>query len=154
MNRNLIFAIVVSLLIHVGIVSCNQMVKKGSTTAGTEQGGNADAPVVISAYIENANVMKNEGKGTGPSALTDLCTSKKFYTGIGVIMGLNGSVSSVALGGPADKAGIKVGDIISNSSILQPDKHPVGTQLPLQIVRPHQNLTIIVSVDKVCFDDK
>lgn len=77
-----------------------------------------------------------------------------FYMGIGVTYGsLFGKILDVALGGPADQAGILVGDTLLDILDIK-DKHPEGTTITIPILRDSIIHHIPVTIGKICIDEK
>ena len=78
---------------------------------------------------------------------------KKFYTGIGIIYNpWKGDVTKVAKGSPAEKAGIKVGDILLDSGIR--DKYEEGTVITIPTLREGIIHDIPVTIGKICTENK
>lgn len=74
-----------------------------------------------------------------------------FYIGIGITHGfISNDVSEVVPGGPADKAGIKVGDVLLNSKLNIKDAFPIGTSVNIVILRNSIITTIPIKVNKIC----
>jgi predicted metalloprotease with PDZ domain len=74
----------------------------------------------------------------------------KHYLGIGVThSSLFGEITNVAPGGPADKAGIRVGDIPLDSLNIR-DKYPEGTVITIPILRDGITHNIPVTIGKIC----
>lgn len=60
-------------------------------------------------------------------------------------------VTEVLPGGPADRAGIQLGDVILNMRDLERDRYPVGHRLELHIQRDDAELRVEVVIGPVCF---
>lgn len=73
------------------------------------------------------------------------------YAGIGVMAGMNGEVWNVAPDGPAARANIFAGDVITNIDILRPNSMPVGTLVDLTVRRGTQFTTKTLRIGTVCY---
>lgn len=73
-----------------------------------------------------------------------------WYIGIGVLVSA-GMISLVAKDGPADRAGVLVGDVIIDYKSIA-DQYPVGTEVTLLLIREGINnrLTKKMRVEKLC----
>lgn len=77
-----------------------------------------------------------------------------FYMGIGVVhSSLFGEISEVVPGSPADRAGIKVGDIPLDALNIR-DKYPEGTNITIPILRNGIMYEIPVTIGKICTKEK
>jgi S1-C subfamily serine protease len=86
-----------------------------------------------------------DGDGDGPAC-------EHSYRGIGVMVGFSGLVEEVVSGGPADHAGMRVGDRFLNDSTFLRDQYAVGRTLSLRIERDGQQLDLPVRIGKVCYE--
>lgn len=74
------------------------------------------------------------------------------YRGIGVAISYSGYVREVVAGGPADMAGLKVGDRFMNDAMFIRDQYPIGKSLTLRIERDGRPMELPVKVDRVCYE--
>jgi len=88
----------------------------------------------------------------GPRSATALSKCDgRIYTGIGLRAALNGTILEVASGGPADKAGIRAGDVLLNGEAVEPDQYEAGTPITLRYLREEREMPPVVAViDEVC----
>lgn len=85
-------------------------------------------------------------------SMLDKCET--FYMGIGVVHNsIFGEISQVVPGSPADKAGIKVGDIPIGPLDIR-DKYPEGTNITVSILRNGIMYEIPVTIGKICTKEK
>lgn len=78
----------------------------------------------------------------------------KFYMGIGVThSSLFGEITNVAPGGPADRAGIRKGDIPLDELDIR-DKYPEGTTITVSVLRNGIIHNIPVTIGKICIREK
>lgn len=76
---------------------------------------------------------------------------ENFYTGIGITtLGDNCRVDTVAVGYPAYRAGIQVGDLIISDDLTCPGRGPIGTLLTIKILRGNKALTKTLVREKIC----
>lgn len=102
-------------------------------------------PVEQSGDIDMHLVPDQVGAGNGLA-----CASS--YRGIGVVVGMAGALSEVVPGGPADRAGALVGDVLLNESVFVRDGYSVGRELPLRLERDGRRMDLSVRVGKVCYE--
>lgn len=74
------------------------------------------------------------------------------YRGIGVVVEYSGRVSEVVTGGPADRAGMRVGDRFLNDGMFIRDQYPLGHELVLRLERDGQRIDMPVLVGRVCYE--
>lgn len=75
------------------------------------------------------------------------------YRGIGIEHSFTGMVREVLGGGPADRAGIQLGDVIHNHyATLIRDRYPVGHVLRLKIRRLGELIEVPVRIEKICYE--
>lgn len=74
------------------------------------------------------------------------------YRGIGAIVSWSGYVREVVSGGPADVAGLRVGDHFLNDSAFSRDFYPLETPKVLKVERDGQRLDLPVRIGRICFD--
>lgn len=158
MNRNFLLAIIGSLLIHIIVLFV--VLPKGSKEKKDEQQGKdgKETAASIHAMLKPPEVriieQQSKDKGKAKPIFVDDCKSKKYYTGIGIFSAF-GAVGEVAPGGPADKAGLRIGDTIMNREILGPDRYPEGTHLTLEIAREgNQRFKVDVTIEKICHTER
>lgn len=72
------------------------------------------------------------------------------YRGVGVRMGGGGEIIDVAPGGPADRAGVRLGDRLLNEDEFGGDRYPNGTVLVMRIERDGVPLQFTVTVRPIC----
>lgn len=85
-------------------------------------------------------------------SMLNVCES--YYMGIGIVhSSFLGKIVEVVPGGPADKAGIKVGDIPLDSLEIR-DKYEEGTQITIPILRDGIMYQIPVTIGKICTKEK
>jgi hypothetical protein len=85
-----------------------------------------------------------------PDGFDDMpCES--HYRGIG-ILSMDGTISSVSPGGPADRAGLKAHDFILNFSDLGQDRYMVGYRLTLRIRREGRVIEVPVVISRICYE--
>jgi hypothetical protein len=74
------------------------------------------------------------------------------YRGIG-ILSMDGTISDVSAGGPADRAGLKRHDFILNFSDLGQDRYMVGHKLTLRVRREGVVIHIPVVIGRICYTE-
>jgi hypothetical protein len=104
------------------------------------------SPVPVQLLTEGSDTI------TGTQAHGKPC--EKSYVGIGIQHWGESGVFQVAPGGPADRAGMLVGDAILNPEILGRDRHPEGTLLVLSIQRGARTITMPMRTERICEDDR
>lgn len=78
----------------------------------------------------------------------------RTYRGIGITRwALSEGIKAIAKGGPADKAGLQVGDVILNDDELGADRYMVGHPVKLHIERAGRRLTVVVVIGRICFEE-
>ena len=81
----------------------------------------------------------------------DGLTCENWYRGIGVIVGFTGLVEEVVERGPADRAGLKVGDRFFNEQLFIRDAYAIGHRLTLRIERGGSTMELPVTIGRVCY---
>lgn len=76
---------------------------------------------------------------------------RSSYIGIGLMHGRDGEILTVATNGPADHAGLRVGDILTSPWSLYMDAQPVGTILRVEFQRDGVHQMRMVRVGKICY---
>jgi predicted metalloprotease with PDZ domain len=74
------------------------------------------------------------------------------YRGIG-ILSMDGTISDVSAGGPADRAGLKRHDFILNFSELGQDRYMVGHRLTLRVRREGVVIHLPVVIGRICYTE-
>lgn len=75
---------------------------------------------------------------------------QKSYRGIGVMINYGSlQVVQVVKGGPADKAGVLLGDIILDDYFNQ---HSKGTEVVINVIRNGKTLQLKTIVDDICYE--
>ena len=90
-------------------------------------------------------VATPEADGTGLAC-------EASYRGIGIQHWHSGAIIEVVADGPADRAGIRVGDYLLSDALLARDQYEVGKQLPLRIERDGRQIEIVVRIGVICFE--
>lgn len=96
-----------------------------------------DAPSVLEVRL----LPSDEGDGDA------VCDS---YRGVGVRMGGGGEIIDVAPGGPADRAGVRLGDRLLNEDEFGGDRYPNGTVLVMRLQRGEREFAARVVVRPIC----
>lgn len=130
-------------LLAVALVSCSEA-SQAKPPPKASQGGAEEVEVRLLPSVE----------GDGPP-----CDS---YRGIGIRSeftpldeeGFIRSVIEISPGGPADRAGIRLGDQILNDHELGADRHPVGHRIVLQVLRDGIQLRIPVVTSHICQQER
>lgn len=73
------------------------------------------------------------------------------YRGIG-IKHFWGPIQDIGAGSPAERAGLREGDLLMNDDILGPDRYPIGTRLVLRIERDGRTMDVPVTIGEICED--
>jgi predicted metalloprotease with PDZ domain len=151
MNRNLLFALIGSVLIHALILtSCGNSGQKENKRQEKAEGDEIRAKVISASMVEEQMKKKNNGKGL--EALTNECKSNTFYTGIGITTNVLNIITVIAPGGPADKAGLKVGDTIINRGEFKANMFKVGDKLEIKVERYDKQFTTTTVIEKICYE--
>lgn len=74
------------------------------------------------------------------------------YRGIGVVTNWGGNVEEVVSGGPADRAGMHIGDVFLNAEMFSRDLYSVGRDLVLKVDRHGVRLDLPVRIGRICFE--
>lgn len=77
---------------------------------------------------------------------------ERSYLGIGTTTNFMGVVQTVAPNGPAAKAGILEGDLISNIDTFYPNMLPKGAKFVLNVERNEKLFDVTVVIDRVCYN--
>ena len=128
-----------ALLIHFAVMlaalspSCTQAVPPKKHTPPAEQG---------EKVLQIKLLPSDETESETPCA--------DSYTGIGVNHSST-TITEVAPGGPADRAGIKAGDIFINEAEFWINQHPAGTLVVMRILRDGRELEFRLKIGRICY---
>lgn len=78
---------------------------------------------------------------------------QKTYRGIGIKRSWGGRIFDVVPGGPADKAGIRVDDVMVNDA-LEIDRYMVGHKVTVRVERDGRQFEVEVVIGRVCFSEQ
>ena len=62
-------------------------------------------------------------------------------------------MTELAPGGPAELAGVRVGDNMLNASDFGRDRYPAGTVMTLTILRDGKEFSQPITIGRVCYDE-
>jgi hypothetical protein len=111
----------------------------------------AKPPPATSEQPENERVLDVRLLPSGESTAEEAPACESTFRGVGLMH--NGiRVQSLAPGGPADRAGLKVGDVILNAEVLGQDRYMVGHRLTLKVSRDGRHFAVDVVVGRICFE--
>jgi predicted metalloprotease with PDZ domain len=88
---------------------------------------------------------------SGESVTENALACEYSYRGVG-FTGNGVRIESLAPGGPAESAGLQVGDVVLNSEVLGQDRYMVGHRLTLQISRSGRQFAVEVVIRRICFE--
>jgi C-terminal processing protease CtpA/Prc len=78
---------------------------------------------------------------------------EQSYRGIGIAHGYTGGyITAVAPGGPADRAGILVGDRLLSEAIFVRDQWEIGKRIPLSIEREGRQIDLVLTIARICYE--
>lgn len=101
--------------------------------------------------LQDAKKLQKKQEKTGIKSISKDC--KKYYTGIGIVHnGFFNEISQVASGGPADRAGIKVGDVLAEPTHRIRNQYSEGTVINVPIIRNGITINMRVTIGKICYD--
>ncbi len=86
------------------------------------------------------------------SAGSDGLSCQATYAGIGAIVSWSGYVREVVAGGPADDAGMRVGDKFLNEGLFGRDRYALELPMVLKVERDGQRLDLPVRIGRICFE--
>jgi hypothetical protein len=86
----------------------------------------------------------SDGAGTG---------CQHSYRGIGIVSTYAGWIEEVVSGGPADKAGVQIGDRFLNGEMFRRDGYSLGRQLVIKVDRHGVRLDLPVVIGAVCYEE-
>ncbi len=158
----MIYSIIISLLIHASALYLVKVPKHKSTKRshmqvtvreeGEEKGFKQHKLYVLNKALNKVKALKQKGK-TSLQLIRDK-DCEKFYIGIGIThWQMFHEISTVVPGGPADLAGIKVKDILTEPDLEIKDVYPIGTTVNIGIIRDGIIMNIPVKVGKICMKD-
>lgn len=104
-------------------------------------GGSGPAEDVVMHLLPSED---SDGSGTG-------CPHS--YRGIGIVSNYAGWVEEVVPGGPADKAGVQIGDKFLNGGMFRRDGFSLGRQVVIKVDRHGVRLDLPVVIDRVCYEE-
>jgi hypothetical protein len=127
-----------SVLLHAALFGTFPITRLAHTelTGGTTRGEDVAMQLLPS---ENS-----EGAGIG-------CPHS--YRGVGIISTYAGWVEEVVSGGPADKAGVQIGDKFLNGEMFRRDGYSLGRQLVIKVDRHGVRLDLPVVIGAVCYEE-
>jgi hypothetical protein len=129
--KALIGTLFIHALLLIPQISCTQPVKPPPTL---NQKSNESSEIIF---------LKEADTGT--------LVCDRYYIGVGLMSGNDGSVWDVAVEGPAYKAGVREGDIFENNMDHAPNTYPEGTEIVMKIRRGTVRSVLHVKVGKVCY---
>lgn len=104
-------------------------------------------PTQVKVIPENSDEREIKFTGTGGNGLA----CQDHYIGIGVLVNWGSmQVQEVAPGGPADQAGVRVGDIL-----LRDDPYGMlekGTKVEVPVERDGKKLILKATIGEVCYE--
>lgn len=137
LNHHKPISIALVLILHASIIaSCLSQTSRAQQQPKKE-------PTEVSIIAENDQRLEAQQDGTGLAC-------KSEYTGIGVrISPFTDEIIEIAPGGPADRAGVLIGDILRNPGFwgMEP-----GTRVTLQINRGGVELELPAVVGHICYE--
>lgn len=75
------------------------------------------------------------------------------YRGIGIVSTYAGWVEEVVPGGPADKAGVQIGDKLLNGDMFTRDGFSMGRHVVIKIDRHGVRIDLPVVIGRVCYEE-
>ncbi len=147
---NLIISIVIHSVVALVLLSTPAEIK--DLRSCKRLGGRTESDKVIPKPIEYTIVSRvSGGVGSKPKKSKNKTECKKFYGGVGVQSSyINEQIVSVYPGYPADRAGIKVGDVVLNPMDLVRGK--IGTTVKLQIKNDSGIVVYNLIREKICIE--
>ena len=139
-----IIALILSAALHLAAVLVATM--PGCVGAGEKSPEKGEHPVQVKP--EKPGNLEFVKAGTG-----DKIHCPKWYAGVGLLTNWSGFVTELAPGGPAELAGIRVGDNMLNASDFGRDRYPAGTVMPLTYLHDGIEHTIQITIGRVCYDE-
>lgn len=151
-----------SVAAHVGVLILAAMLASNPGGEGGEGNNNAEGgeqqTKFIPKLVEVELVMSSElGEGDGPPAPPPVkaeraCLNNLWYGGIGIQSGFTGKIESVAPGYAADRAGVKLGDMVTSKGEIRGEP---GTQVTINVFRPStgETFTLTLTREKICYEE-
>jgi len=75
------------------------------------------------------------------------------YRGIGIVSTYAGWVDEVVPGGPADKAGVHIGDKFLNGDMFRRDGFSLGRQVVIKVDRHGVRMDLPTVIGRVCYEE-
>jgi hypothetical protein len=162
-------ALLLSIALHVGLLYL--LSQRGG---GGEEGGNGRKQQHISVKIldkpsktetkneqekipEDKGIIIEQKKKLPPEQIVVDHKCEESYEGIGIQFDYMSTqmckISHIAKGYPADRAGLKVGDLLlsdAKSDVDCPGRGPIGSLLTLQVVRGGKHFEVTLVREKIC----
>jgi predicted metalloprotease with PDZ domain len=114
----------------------------------------ADQPPVPTGLKSETDGLDDEGIRLLPSVAGVGLACSHSYIGIGVMVSsFGGLIVEVSPGGPADRAGMQIGDRFLNDAMFIRDQYEAGRELTLRMERDGQRIDLPVRVGRVCYDE-
>ena len=161
------YLLAISLILHLGILSIKITKPKKKSKKKSEQvvkvklkqpdkkgAGSKDEDIFMVQEVVKMleQMQKIAEEDIAVKSMLKKCDT--FYMGIGVVhSSLFGSITLVAPGGPADQAGVLVGDTPLDSLDIR-DKYPEGTLITVSVLRNGIIHNVPVTIGKICTDEK
>lgn len=152
------FALAASLAIHLAgaALFAGEPVGKrtGSKEAGAKSADKKGGEEIVAMRARLAPEPPAQAeRGKGALSAKD-CPGGRHYTGIGLVFNLAGVIEMVAPGGPADRAGVRVGDVLagSDTALLGPDKFKAGQAVSIWVMRGEERLPKPMRAAEICYE--
>lgn len=116
------------------------------------QAASGQAGGTVSVRPENLGDDERMHLLPSPTGDGDGLACANRYRGIGSEVSYSGRVSAVVPGGPADLAGMRVGDRFMNQEMFERDQYEIGRQLVLRLERDGVLIELPVRIDRICYD--
>jgi putative serine protease PepD len=139
------------------LVGLNSLIQSPSGGVGAAQSAGIGFAIPIDFAIDIANQLIKSGKATHPYlGVSTQTVDESVAAQYGLNVKSGALVRFVSPGSPADKAGIKAGDIITTFGTQQVTnvadmfagirEHKIGESVPVDVVRNNQTLTVNVTL--------
>ncbi len=144
-----------SILLHILLLGISLASGQGSGASkkqgnGLGQEGQNENIIARPATVVDIIEIADQDEEGQEKPKEDAVNCKDWFGGIGVEMFGFDTIAVVYKGYPADKAGIKAGDIISSRS--GEIRGEPGTNVLIIIQRKELTLTFNITRDKICYD--